>query len=132
MAQAHSCDVAILGGGLAGSLIALALHKHRPELQLLLIEVSDRIGGDHIWSFFESDIANSHKSLLAPLVCHSWPGYEVAFPAYRRSVPSAYHSILSERLDEHVRASLPPESLILSRRVNAATATSVTLDLGDR
>jgi lycopene beta-cyclase len=132
MAQAYDCDVAILGGGLAGSLIALALHRYRSDLKLRLIEADDRIGGDHIWSFFESDIAKDHRRLVAPLVGHSWPAYDVAFPGYRRTVTSAYHSILSERLDAHVRSTLPHEALILSRRITAATPTTVTLDNGDK
>ena len=41
------CDVAILGGGLAGGLIALALRRKRPELDVLLIEESATLGGNH-------------------------------------------------------------------------------------
>ena len=52
------CDIAIVGGGLAGGLAALALAAKRPELDVRLIE-PDAIGGNHIWSFFDSDIAET-------------------------------------------------------------------------
>lgn len=126
----HRCDVAILGAGLAGGLIALALGRRRPDLSILLVDASDRIGGHHIWSFFERDIPPANRWLLAPLVCHSWSGYDVAFPAYRRTLGSAYHSIRSERLDAAVREILPPESLLLGRRVHAAGPRGVLLDDG--
>jgi lycopene beta-cyclase len=48
------CDVAIVGGGLAGGLIALALAKMRPELHVVLIEQGQSFGGNHIWSYFAS------------------------------------------------------------------------------
>jgi lycopene beta-cyclase len=38
MAETLNCDVAILGGGLAGGLIALALAARRPNIKVLLIE----------------------------------------------------------------------------------------------
>lgn len=132
MAQPERCDVAILGGGLAGGLIALALAARRPELSVLLIESGDRIGGNHFWSFFERDVAPGDRWLAAPLVCHSWRGYDVAFPAYRRTLGSAYHSIRSERLDAFVRDALPSESVLLGRRVHAAGPTSVLMDDGSR
>lgn len=130
MGTPQRCDVAILGAGLAGGLIALALGRRRPDLSILLIDSGDRIGGHHIWSFFERDIPPEHRWLLAPLVCHSWQGYDVAFPAYRRTLGSAYHAIRSERLDEVVRSLLPPESLLLGTRVHAAGPHGVLLDDG--
>ena len=81
-----NCDVAILGGGLAGGLIALALRRKRPELDVLLIEESASLGGNHIWSFFGPDVAGEHRWLVAPLVCHGWRGYDVKFPGHERAL----------------------------------------------
>jgi lycopene beta-cyclase len=61
-------DVAIVGGGLAGGLIALALARLRPELRLALIERGPHFGGQHVWSYFASDIAPEHAWLVEPLV----------------------------------------------------------------
>jgi lycopene beta-cyclase len=132
MVEADRCDVAILGGGLAGGLIALALARKRPELSLLLVESTDRIGGDHIWSFFESDIAPRDRWLIAPLVCHSWAAHDIAFPRHRRTIPGAYHSIRSARLDEVVRAALPAGSIRTGARVHTAGPTMVLMHDGSR
>src|SRR3546814_9187689 len=64
------CDIAIVGGGLAGGLAALALAAKRPELDVRLVEAGD-VGGNHIWSFFDSDIARRDRWLVAPLVRRS-------------------------------------------------------------
>ncbi len=108
----NSCDIALLGGGLAGCLIALALAKKRPELKLLLIEDGPNLGGNHVWSFFDSDIALEHYWLIEPLICHRWTGYDIAFPAHRRTLDAVYNSIESERLDSVVRAALDEASII--------------------
>ncbi len=132
MTHPERCDIAILGGGLAGALCALALAQRRPELSIMLIEAGDMIGGNHVWSFFESDVAPDDRWLVAPLVCHSWSGHEVIFPRHARTLGGAYHSIRSERLDEAVRAALPPAALLTGRRVHTAGPTSVLLDDGTR
>ncbi|WEK44238.1 MAG: lycopene beta-cyclase CrtY [Candidatus Sphingomonas colombiensis] len=132
MAEIHSCDLAIVGGGLAGSLIALALAEKRPELSLLLIEAGETIGGNHLWSFFDGDVAKEDRWLLAPLVCHAWPGYDVAFPLHSRTLLQPYYSIESARLDRVVRARLPEAAVMTGRKVLGCTATSVSLADGDR
>ena len=126
------CDIAIVGGGLAGGLIALALAKQRPGLDIRIVEGSDRIGGNHLWSFFATDIAQDDRWLVAPLICYGWTHYDIAFPAHRRTLKSAYYSIESERLDGVVRAFLPPEAVMTGRKVLAASPTAVVLADGDR
>jgi len=130
--KTQSCDIAILGGGLAGGLIALALRRKRPELKLLLIEESASLGGNHIWSFFGSDIADADRWLIAPLICHGWRDYEVHFPAHRRTLDASYYSILSERLDAYLRESLPPKAIQTRVRALAASQTNVVLEDGTR
>ena len=132
MATTHHCDLAIVGGGLAGSLIALALAEKRPELSVRLIDAGDTLGGNHIWSFFDADVAKRDRWLLTPLVCHAWPGYDVAFPAHARSFTQPYYSIRSARLDEVVRATLPADAIMTGRKVLACSPTAVTLADGDR
>ena len=70
MPTSTHCDVAIVGGGLSGSLIALALARKHPGLDVRLIEGTDRIGGNHLWSFFTRDVAPADRWLVAPLVGH--------------------------------------------------------------
>jgi lycopene beta-cyclase len=132
MAAVSSCDLAIVGGGLAGGLLALALRQRRPDLDLRLVEEGATLGGNHLWSFFGADVAPADRWLVAPLVVHAWPAYAVAFPGHRRTIDQPYHAIASERLDRVVRDQLAPGQLVAGRRVVDAGATAVVLDGGDR
>lgn len=132
MASTISCDLAILGGGLAGGLAALAIRARHPTLDLRLVESSERIGGNHLWSFFGSDVAAADRPLVAPLVAHAWPAYTVAFPAHGRRIAQPYYSIESVRLDAEVRRVLPAHALMTGRRVLAASPTAAVLADGDR
>jgi lycopene beta-cyclase len=122
-------DLIILGGGLAGGLAVLALAERRPELNVTIVEAGDTIGGNHLWSFFDSDIAASDRWLVDPLIVHRWPGYDVRFPDYTRTFGEPYQSIESERLDAVVRATLSPEAIVRAT-VTKATPTSVMLSDG--
>ncbi|WP_431469134.1 lycopene beta-cyclase CrtY [Sphingosinithalassobacter sp. LHW66-3] len=132
MPSTLSCDVAIVGGGLAGGLLALALRKKRPDCDVRLVEASGRIGGNHIWSFFADDVSAQDRWLVAPLVSYGWTGYDVAFPAHGRRLKTPYYSIESERLDQLVRETLPEAALMLKRKVLGASAKAVVLADGDR
>lgn len=132
MPTIHHCDLAIVGGGLAGALIALAAAKRRPDARIRLIEGAAQFGGNHVWSFFGSDVADEHRALVAPLVAHAWRGYDIAFPAHARTLDTTYYSITSERLDTVVRRTLSPETLMASARVLGASPTAVVLADGDR
>lgn len=119
MASIDQCDIAIAGGGLAGGLIALALSERQPGLDVRIVEPGSKLGGNHIWSFFDSDIDAEHRWLVDPLICHRWNSYDVAFPAHRRTLAAGYNSIESERFDDVIRAKLGPD------RIVAASAVSV-------
>lgn len=132
MTAAIQCDVAIVGGGLAGALLGLALKRAHPDIVVRIVEAGDTLGGNHIWSFFGSDIAEADRPLVAPLVCHAWPEYEVAFPSHGRTIRQPYYSITSERLDAVARRELGEDTLLLGRKVSAASPTAVVLADGER
>ena len=119
-------DLIIVGGGLAGGLAALAASRATPDRSVTVIEPGP-IGGNHLWSFFGSDIAGDHRALLDPLVAHSWSGYDVRFPGHRRHLPQPYSTIESEALDRAVRAS---GAMIVAGRAEHLTPTSVGLSDG--
>ncbi len=132
MPTIHHCDLAIVGGGLAGALIALAAAKRRPDARIRLIEGASHFGGNHVWSFFGSDVSDDHRALVAPLIAHAWRGYDIVFPAHARTLDTAYYSITSERLDTVLRQTLSRETLMPSVRVLGASPTAVVLADGDR
>lgn len=113
------CDIAIVGGGLAGGLAALALVAKRPDLDVRLVEPGP-IGGNHIWSFFDSDIAKRDRWLVAPLVRHHWSHYDVRFPLHERRLRMGYKSITGEALADAVMAALPAGHVIADRAKHVA------------
>jgi hypothetical protein len=124
------CDIAILGGGLAGGLIALALARHRPDLTLLLVEQDDRLGGNHVWSFFSTDTDKPASDLLAPIVTATWSDYEVRFPDQTRTLDTSYCTMTSSRLDEALRAALPVDAILAGQSVTTCSEEAATLGDG--
>lgn len=118
----------ILGGGLSGGLAALALAKRRPEISVQLVEAGDRLGGNHLWSFFDSDIADENRDLVEPLVARHWDRYEVRFPAHRRTLATGYSSVTSEKLDTAVRSALAADAIIRGKVVAASPADAMLED----
>ncbi|RYE37567.1 MAG: lycopene cyclase, partial [Hyphomicrobiales bacterium] len=123
----HASDIAILGGGLAGALIALELAASRPELSVLLVEGQSSFGGNHIWSFFQSDISPQDSALVDPLVVSRWTGYDVHFQGHSRRLRTPYRSITSERLNRHLHEVLPEPSLLTGTPVVSASQRTFTL-----
>jgi lycopene beta-cyclase len=117
----------IAGGGLAGCLAALALARLRPEVELLLVEQDESFGGNHIWSFFDADVAEEDRWLVEPMIARRWEGYDVAFPNRLRTLPTGYQSARSELLDRLVRERLRPDQYRLG-----ATAAEGEIDLDAR
>jgi lycopene beta-cyclase len=117
----------IAGGGLAGCLTALALAKLRPEMPFLLVEQGERFGGNHVWSFFDADIAPADRWLVEPMIAASWDGYDVRFPGRRRTLPTRYNSTRSDLLDAQVRDTLRPDQYRLG-----AAADDATIDIDAR
>lgn len=99
-------DVLIVGGGLAGSLAAWRLATARPELNVLLLERGSTLGGNHTWSFHDTDIPAAAKHWLAPLIAARWPAHEVRFPRTARVLSGGYASITSNRLHAVIGAAL--------------------------
>jgi len=124
-------DILIAGGGLAGSLAALALAERRPDLSILLVEAGERIGGNHIWSFFDTDVAEADRWILEPLRPLRWRDHEVRFPRRSRRLGIGYNSVRSADLDAAVRARLHPHRLRLSAPIVEVRPGEVRLEGGE-
>lgn len=125
-------QVLIAGGGLAGCLVALALARFRPDIRLLLLEQDGNFGGQHVWSFFDSDVDAEERELLQPLITRSWKDHDIAFPARQRRLSIGYNSIRSSQLDQVVRSTLKPDQYRLGCHIMEVAADHVVLNGGER
>jgi len=130
--MAANLPVVIVGGGLAGALAALRLAQRRADIPLLLLESGSTFGGDHTWSFFDSDVRPQAADLVAALHPVRWPRHKVRFAGRTRELPVAYNSVHSAALDALVRKSLPAASYRLGANVKQLHADGVTLAGGER
>jgi lycopene beta-cyclase len=101
-----NAGLVLVGGGLANGLAAYRLVTTRPDVDLVVLEKDDALGGDHIWSFHDADLTPQQHRWIAPLVSKSWARHEVRFPSLDRIMESGYHSINSEQLHREVKAKL--------------------------
>ncbi|MFX8637099.1 lycopene cyclase family protein, partial [Acinetobacter baumannii] len=85
------------------------------------------LGGNHVWSVFETDLDPPARALLAPLVTARWDGYSVRFPGHERQLDTPYATMTSARLDAAVRAALPPAAIACNATAIAANAREVHL-----
>lgn len=126
-------DLVIVGGGLAGGLIALALHRHAPKCCFLLIEAGRTLGGHHRWSWFETDLGAEAQTLMAEFSLNGWDeGYDITFPGLGRTLPTSYRSLASAEFHRALTAALPPERVMLEAKATAIDADGVTLADGTR
>lgn len=122
-------DLIIMGGGLAGGLSALALKQRRPELSVKIIDRDASLGGNHVWSFFDSDIEGEDRLLVNPFIVQRWACNAVRFPKLRRTFMTPYNSMTSERFDRELKAMLGPDAIVTGEIINA-TPTTVRMEGG--
>lgn len=126
-------DIAIAGGGLAGGLIALAVHRAQPALSVALVEAGKSYGGNHRWSWFEGDLEREAQALLACFAHKAWTGgHGVRFPGFARHLAADYRSLASRDFDRALRRLLPQQAIHAGRRVTALDATGVIVEDGER
>ena len=125
-------DVLLAGGGLANVLIALRLKALQPGVRLLVVERGSRLGGNHTWSFHDSDVSDAERQWLHPLIGTHWDGQEVRFPGFRRRLATGYNSIPSERLHDVAIEALGADAVLFNGDIVDVTPTSVVLADGRR
>lgn len=126
------CDIAIAGGGLAGGLIALAVQRARPELDVRLFEGGETLGGNHRWSWFDTDLDADGRALLAQFRTTQWPrGYDVVFPEYSRTLDACYNSLSSDDFDEALQRELNQGAIATGRQIVGVARDAITFENGE-
>ena len=121
-------DIAIVGGGLAGGLTALAIHRAHPAMRIALVEAGESFGGNHRWSWFEHDLGQQATELLSGFKATGWTGgNEVRFPAHRRQLAANYRSLDSRDFDAHLRRQLPQDAILTGTRATGLAADRIEI-----
>lgn len=126
-------DLAIVGGGLAGGLIALGVHRADPSRSVALVEAGASFGGNHRWSWFEGDLKGEAAELLGCFPHERFTGgHSVRFPGFERRLGADYRSLASQDFDVALRRLLPQQAIRTGCRAAAINAGGVTLESGVR
>lgn len=123
-------DLILVGAGLANGLIAWRLRQRQPHLHVLMLEAGAQAGGNHTWSFHQSDLRADQHAWIAPLVAHRWEGYDVRFPHRVRTLPGGYLSISAEQFARVIGQALG-NNLQTHRQVTQVTPDRVQLAEGE-
>jgi lycopene beta-cyclase len=105
-------ELTLVGGGLANSLIAYRILSQDSDFPLLVVERESALGGNHTWSFHDTDLSPDQRRWMQALVGHSWSRHELRFPRRRRVIESVYRSVSSARLDDVVGRALAGRVLL--------------------
>jgi lycopene beta-cyclase len=131
MARGRRDGIVIAGGGLAGSLAALAMARYRPEVPLLIVEETNKFGSTRLRSFADGELDGEAAGLIEPLIGHRWPGFYVAFPGFSRKLKGAESAITSDSIHEAMIATLDPKQFRLGTKVVAVREDALVLDGGE-
>ena len=127
-------DMIIVGAGLSGLMTAWRCLDINPELTIEIIESSDRIAGDHTWSFNQTDILEHLQEWVKPFIAHSWDSYDVKFPKRERTLDIPYCTGNSETLRSCVQPHIDSGRLKLRLKTSVETmgADYVVLNDGEK
>jgi lycopene beta-cyclase len=127
-------DMIIVGAGLSGLLTAWRCLDVNPDLQIEIIEASDRIAGDHTWSFNLTDVAEHLQGWIKPFIAYRWDSYDVKFPKRKRTLDIPYCTGNSDTLRACVQLHIDSGRLRL--RLNTAVESLhsdyVVLESGEK
>ncbi len=118
----------LVGGGLANALVAARLSALRRD-PFLILEAGASLGGNHTWSFHETDVPAAALEWLGALGARRLAGgHDVMLPGLSRTLAGSYWSLRSEDLHRAL------ERLPVRYRARAVEvgATHVVLDGGER
>ena len=125
----RDADIIIVGAGLAGGLLAWVLKSRQPQRRVLVLEQASEIPKSKTWSFHRSDLSARDFETISPLITNEWPGYDVAFPSFRRTLSTSYCSIRPETFERKLRQLLLND-LSFNTEIVSLTTAQVVLKSG--
>ena len=131
MARGRRDGILIAGGGLAGSLAALAMARQRPEVPLLIVEERETFGGEGHLVYSEAELGEEGAGLIGPLAIDRWPGYYVSFPGFSRKLKAGMGGFGAEDIHRAMMQALKPKSYRLGTKVVAVREDALVLDGGE-
>ncbi len=131
MARGRRNGILIAGGGLAGSLAALALARFRPDVPLLIVEEQESFGGGGYRIFADTELGEEGAGLIGPLTIDRWPGFYVAFPGFSRKLRADHEGFGAGDVHRAMVAALQPRQYRLGTRVVAVREDALVLDGGE-
>ena len=121
----------IAGGGLAGSLAALAMARHRPEVPLLIIEEAETFGGTGIRTFSDAELGEAGAGLIGAEAIARWPGIYLSFPGMNRNLRMGWNGFGGVDLHRALVEMLDPKQYRLGTKVVAVREDALVLDGGE-
>ncbi len=131
MVRGRRRGVLIAGGGVAGSLAALALARLRPDVPLLLVGEEPHFGGNRTLFLLDDALGADERQLADPLTEFAWPGQYAAFPGRSRKLGLACRALAPERIDQAVRETLRADQYRLDAKIVAVRDQSLLLHGGE-
>ena len=130
MARGRRAGVLIAGGGVAGSLAALALARFRPDVPLLIVEEKESFGGAGFHSWFDAELDGAER-LVLPIASARWPGFYVAFDDFSRKLKEPCGGMEGRALHRAMVETLAPDQYRLGVKVVAVKEDALVLDGGE-
>ncbi|HYN45655.1 MAG TPA: lycopene beta-cyclase CrtY [Allosphingosinicella sp.] len=121
----------IAGGGLAACFAALAMARLRPEVPLLIVEESERFGGEGFHNFPDAELGQDGAELIGPLALERWPGFYVAFPGFSRKLKAEWAGFAAADIHRAMVETLTPKQYRLGVKVVAVREDALVLDGGE-
>ncbi len=131
MVRGRRKGVLIAGGGVAGSLAAIALARLRPDVPLMIVEEQEHFGGERFHYLFDEEQSEAERALIAPIVEHRWPGFYVNFPGKSRNLKGEVSGFATASLHRTLIETLSPDQYRLGARIVAVRGDALELEGGE-
>ena len=128
-------DYVVVGGGLQGGLLALAIRHHQPRATVALVERAERLGGNHTWCLHDRHIPPNALPWVSPLLTYRWGGHRILLDGLEHTLPDPYSGVSCAQLDEVVSEVVRTgegSALLLGAEVVDVQADRVRLASGEK